>query len=57
MHSWWKKHAEYEGYNSSYDYTVYDIGFVFECDEELEEESTYHANIDITPNGTGGNYH
>ena len=48
----------YDSYDSSYDYTVYDIGFVFideEEEEELFDEEFYYAQV--VSIGMGDNIH
>lgn len=42
-----KKFCEYQGYHSSYDYTVYDIAFVF-VDEDEESEAEYIYDYDAS---------
>jgi hypothetical protein len=53
------KLSEISGYNSSYDYTIYDIGFVFAGEDEETEDNTeesftyvYHNSVN-----SGGNFH
>ena len=41
-----QKLAYHTDYSSSYDYTIYDINFVFCDEEELENESLYPADED-----------
>ena len=45
----------YDGYDSSYDYTIYDMDFIFVDEEEEEEivDEFYYA--EIAPNGMGDN--
>jgi hypothetical protein len=47
-------------YNSTYDYTIYDMGFIFYGDEEDEGEIIYDIEQDyfeINQTGIGGNFH
>jgi len=54
-----KKIAQYDGYTSSYDYTIYNIGFIFNEEGEGEDLQDFlennYMNIDST--GMGGNHH
>jgi hypothetical protein len=36
-----KKFCEYDGYHSSYDFTVYDIAFVFIDEDEEDDDAEY----------------
>ncbi len=50
------------GYHSSYDYTIYDISFVFDIDEEEEfeasEDNLFEEDFSyINPTDNGGNFH
>ena len=47
-------------YDSTYDYTVYDIGFVFMDEDDDEGEIVYDIEqdyIEINQPGIGGNFH
>ena len=47
-------------YNSCYDYTIYDIAFVFADEEEIEEDVSgilQYDNLEIDFPNSGGNIH
>ena len=45
----YKKFCEYQGYHSSYDFTVYDIAFVFVDEDEEGFEDSSLSVVSIQP--------
>jgi len=52
------KLSEVNGYNSSYDYTIYDIGFVFSGDDDDVESFDVESFLQVyhLPLGSNGNF-
>ncbi len=47
----------YDSHDSSYDYTIYDLGFVFVDEDDDEEFTDEFYYVEIPPTGMGGNVH